>query len=65
MEYVVWRYLTQAPIPHYVEAMHNDGGDRYSYTDNPERAMRMSELSAKRFCGYMRDCATVGFYSPR
>lgn len=49
----------------YVESVGNgqQQGDRYSYTDKVDQAKQMTEAQCRAFCAYMKDCATVGFWS--
>lgn len=48
----------------YVESINNTGkGDRYSYTGKVDNALLMSDKQCRSFCAYMRQCATVGFWS--
>ncbi len=57
-----WRHAVDG-IPLYVEEINTSGnGDRYSYTRDNDKALRMTEQQCRAFCLYMRDCASVGFW---
>ena len=58
--YRAWRYLNGARV--YVQASHKGPGDRYAYTDKVEKAARMSAQACRRFCNYMHQCDSVGFW---
>jgi hypothetical protein len=60
--YKAWRSLGNSVA--YVETVEINGkGDRYSYTDKVDNAIKLSESQAKAFCSYMKQCDTIGFYN--
>lgn len=61
-QHIAWRFSPQGNIM-YVSGVHNGKGDRYSYTSNQEDAYKMTEHQCRLFCSYMKDCATIGFWS--
>lgn len=63
--HIAWRYFNNGAIA-YVQSFSwslNHKGDPYSYTEDATKAAKLTEEQCKRFCRYMRDCDTVGFWS--
>lgn len=65
--HVAWRHTLKGS-PMYVESIRKPGdrgdrGDRYNYTGSADKALKMTDRQCRDFCAYMRDCATVGFWS--
>jgi hypothetical protein len=60
--YKTWRFFGNSIA--YVETVEINGkGDRYSYTDKVDNAIKLSESQAKAFCSYMKHCNAIGFYN--
>lgn len=59
--HTAWRHVGKVAL--YVQAVHNGAGDRYSYTQDAKQAAQLTEHQCRLFCSYMRDCASVGFWS--
>ena len=61
--HIAWRFLGGQPA--YVEHVGNgqQHGDKYSYTYEESKALRLTEAQCRAFCNYMRACATVGYWS--
>lgn len=59
-----WRFFNDGSIG-YVEWIGNgqQKGDRYSYVSDESKAKPMTEAQCRAFCAYMKECATVGFWS--
>ena len=61
--HTAWRNTFKG-VPLYVQTVSNgQKGDRYSYTSEAAKAKPLTEAQSRAFCSYMRDCATVGFWS--
>lgn len=63
--HTAWRIFNNGE-PAYVQGFDfclNRKGDPYSYTTDTTKAAKLTEEQCKRFCRYMRDCDTVGFWS--
>lgn len=58
-----WRYLGNRVA--YVESAdeRRTKGDPYSYTSDMSKAVLLTERQCRTFCGYMKACGTVGFWS--
>lgn len=62
-KHTAWRNTYKGEVM-YVEEINNSGkGDKYGYTGNVDKALRMTEKECRDFCRYMYDCGTVGFWS--
>lgn len=60
-----WRFIGNNPIL-YVESFDwspTRKGDPYSYTSEHSKALQMTEAQCRKFCKYMQECATVGYWS--
>ena len=60
-----WRFSGTSNAPLYVETVGNgqQAGDRYSYTTKQENAKLLTEKQCRDFCAYMKQCASVGYWS--
>ncbi len=63
LTHTAWRSLGRGIG--YVASIRKPGerGDKYSYTGDVDKALRMSERQCRAFCAYMRQCGTVGFWA--
>ena len=52
---VAWR-ISPSGQALYVESVHNDKGDRYSYTPDMRKARLLSIHECNRFVSYARQC---------
>lgn len=60
--HIAWRFVSNSQAL-YVEEINATGkGDKYSYTQNVDRALKMSEAQCKRFARYMRECDSVAYW---
>jgi hypothetical protein len=60
-----WRFFNNGTIG-YVETFDWSAtrkGDPYSYTGSADKAIKLTEEQARKFCKYMQDCGTVGFWN--
>lgn len=60
-----WRFMNDKTV-WYVESFDyspNRKGDPYSYTSNADKALALTDAQCRKFCRYMADCGTVGFWS--
>ena len=62
-KHTAWRSLGRGIG--YVESISKPGerGDKYSYTGDASKALRMTEQQCRAFCAYMKACGTVGFWA--
>jgi hypothetical protein len=64
-KHTAWRYFNGKQIG-YVESFDWSPfrkGDPYSYTNDHAKALQMTESQCRKFCKYMSDCGTIGFWS--
>lgn len=57
-----WRFNIDGAIRYVEEVNYTGKGDRYAYTDKEANAAELTEDQCRKFCSYMKQCATVGFW---
>lgn len=60
-QHTAWRFLGNQVA--YVQENDCKQGDKYSYTSDVDKALEMTEAQCRKFCRYMYDCASVGFWN--
>ena len=61
--HTAWRHNLDGSVRYVEEVNYSGKGDRYSYTDKESQAAKLTEDQCRKFCGYMKQCNTVGFWS--
>lgn len=61
--HTAWRHNLDGSVRYVAEVNYSGKGDRYSYTDKENQAAKLTEDQCRKFCSYMKQCDTVGFWS--
>ena len=61
--HTAWRFVSSGQ-PLYVEEINTTGkGDKYIYTQNADKALRMTQAQCRSFARYMKECDSVAYWS--
>lgn len=61
--HIAWRHNLDGSVRYVEEVNYSGKGDRYSYTEQASQAVKLTEEQCRRFCRYMKQCDSVGFWS--